>query len=147
MPTYICTTPEGRLSQNQKAAIARQITQIHSEVTGAPAYFAQVIFQEVKPGNHFMGGAPLGHRTLFVHAHIRAGRTAEQKRVLRAKLTTALSEAVSLPATGIWIYVAELPPQQMVEFGQVLPEPGREAAWTDALPGGVRSFMQSLSQG
>ncbi len=145
MPTYTCTIAQAQLSQTQKAAIARRITQIHSEVTGAPGSFAQVIFREVKPGNHFMGGAPLGHDTLFVHGHIRAGRTAEQKRALLTKMAAALGEAAGLAATGIWIYVAELPSAQMMEFGQVLPVPGGEAAWTEALPREVRAFMRSVA--
>ncbi len=48
MPTYICTITEGALSQNKKAEIASKITQIHSEATGAPAYFAQVIFHDLQ---------------------------------------------------------------------------------------------------
>jgi phenylpyruvate tautomerase PptA (4-oxalocrotonate tautomerase family) len=146
MPTYICTVAEGRISQNQKAAIALQITRIHSEVTGAPSYFAQVMFHEIKPGNHFMGGDPLSHDTLFVHGHIRAGRTPENKRALIERLAAALAKAVGLPASGVWIYIAELPARQMVEFGQILPEPGSEDAWTKALPAEARDFMQRIGR-
>ncbi len=146
MPTYICTIAEGQLSQSQKAAIASHITQIHSETTGAPAYFAQVIFQEVKPGNRFMGGAPFSHKTLFVHGHIRAGRTADQKHALLTRLAAALGEAAGISPAGVWIYISELPSRQMIEFGQVLPEPGNEAAWTEALPDEIRSFMQSIGR-
>ncbi len=146
MPTYLCTTAEAQLSSGQKAEIASQITQIHNEVTGAPAYFAQVIFHEIKPGNHFMGGAPLGHRTLFVHGHIRSGRTPENKLTLIQRLTDALSGAAGLPASGVWVYIAEVPASQMVEFGHVLPEPGEEEAWTKALPAEVREFMQAIGR-
>ena len=76
MPTYFCTTPEGRLTAEQKRKIAVEITRVHCEVTGAPSFFAQVIFDEVKPGNYFMGGAPLQHDQLFVYGHIRGGRAA-----------------------------------------------------------------------
>jgi phenylpyruvate tautomerase PptA (4-oxalocrotonate tautomerase family) len=58
MPTYHCTRIEGGLSAQQKSKIAGEITRIHADVTGAPTYFAQVIFDEVKPGNYFIGGAP-----------------------------------------------------------------------------------------
>jgi phenylpyruvate tautomerase PptA (4-oxalocrotonate tautomerase family) len=61
MPTYFCTTVERRLTAEQKSRIAGEITRIHCEVTRAPSFFAQVIFQEVKHGNYLMGGAPLKH--------------------------------------------------------------------------------------
>jgi phenylpyruvate tautomerase PptA (4-oxalocrotonate tautomerase family) len=50
----------GRLSPSQKAQIAEAINTAHSELTGAPAYFAQVIITEVTSGNYFIGGAPAG---------------------------------------------------------------------------------------
>src|SRR5260370_7181151 len=79
MPTYFCTTLEGRLTAEQKSKIAGEITRIHGEVTGAPSFFAQVIFQEIKPGNYFMGGAPLKHDQVFVYGIIRGGRAAVYK--------------------------------------------------------------------
>jgi phenylpyruvate tautomerase PptA (4-oxalocrotonate tautomerase family) len=66
MPTYFCTTVEGRLTAEQKGKIAAEITRVHCEVTGAPSFFAQVIFDEVRPGNYFMGGAPLKHDQVFI---------------------------------------------------------------------------------
>ena len=36
MPTYTVTTPEGCLTNEKRAAIAREITRVHSETTGAP---------------------------------------------------------------------------------------------------------------
>jgi hypothetical protein len=39
MPTYFCTTLEGRLTADQKSNIAGEITRIHCEVTGAPSFF------------------------------------------------------------------------------------------------------------
>jgi phenylpyruvate tautomerase PptA (4-oxalocrotonate tautomerase family) len=142
MPTYLCTIAEGQLSQNQKAAVAQAITQTHSEVTGAPSYFAQVIFHEVKPGNHFVGGAPLGQKTLFVYGTIRAGRTPETKRALLIQLRSVLAGAASLPQTQIWIYITDLEARQIVEYGQLLPDPGSEDAWAAALPDEVRSLME-----
>ncbi len=62
MPTYTCTSAEGRLSAEQKSRIASEITRIHAEVTGAPSYFAQMIFSEIASGNWFMGGVPVAAR-------------------------------------------------------------------------------------
>src|SRR5258707_7118490 len=82
MPTYFCTTLEGRLTAEQKRKIAGEITRVHCEVTGAPSFFAQVIFQEVRPGDYFIGGAPLKHEQLFVYGHIRSGRAAVESRMI-----------------------------------------------------------------
>jgi len=48
--------------------------------------------------------------------------------------------------TGVWIYIAELPARQMMEHGYVLPEPGDEDVWTNALPAEHRQFMQAVGR-
>ena len=147
MPTYVCTTLEGRLTADQKGKIASEITRVHCEVTGAPSYFAQVIFDEVKPGNYFMGGAPLKHDQVFIYGHIRSGRAAVDKSRMIALMAKAVGYAAKVENSRfVWVYVAELPARQMVEFGQMLPEAGDEPAWTAALPAADREFMQSIGK-
>ncbi|VIO68268.1 hypothetical protein CI1B_20380 [Bradyrhizobium ivorense] len=146
MPTYFCTSASGRLAAGQKARIAGEITRIHSEITGAPGFFAQVIFQEVNAGDWFMGGTPLTHEQIFVYGHIRTGRAAVDK----TRMIKLMAEAVALAARaeshrGVWVYLNELPPRQMIEFGHVLPEPGDEAPWAAALPPEDQAFMQSIA--
>jgi hypothetical protein len=34
----------------------------------------------------------------------------------------------------------------MIEYGYVLPEPGEEQGWTDALPAEDREFMQAVGR-
>jgi phenylpyruvate tautomerase PptA (4-oxalocrotonate tautomerase family) len=89
MPTYVVTAPEGRLAPAQKEALARRITDLHCEHTGAPAYFAQVLFTDVKAGNYFLGGKPLKDDNIFVHGQIRAGRGPEIKEPLIMDLMRA----------------------------------------------------------
>jgi len=144
MPTYTVTTPEGGLTNDKRAAIAREITRVHSETTGAPTYFAQVIFNEVAPGKYFVGGQPLHGQQLFVNGQIRAGRTKKSKDALIAQLLAAVAKAAGLPTNHVWIYITDLIPRQMVEFGNVLPEPGGEAKWTEALPAADRAHMVSF---
>jgi phenylpyruvate tautomerase PptA (4-oxalocrotonate tautomerase family) len=146
MPTYVCTVREGRLSPDQKSRIAEEITRIHCEVTGAPTFFAQVIFEEVKPGNYFMGGKPLIHDQIFVCGRVRAGRSVQDKMKMIKLMAEAVGEAAGVSRTGVWIYIAELPPRQMIEYGYVLPEPGEEQGWTDALPADDREFMQAVGR-
>jgi phenylpyruvate tautomerase PptA (4-oxalocrotonate tautomerase family) len=146
MPTYQCTTREGRLSPEHKSRIAAEITCIHCEVTGAPGFFAQVIFEEVKPGNYFMGGVPLKHDQIFVYGRIRAGRSIQDKLRMIKLMADAVGKAANMNRTGVWVYIAELPPRQMVEYGYVLPEPGDEEAWTKSLPAEDREFMQGVGR-
>ena len=150
MPTYVCTVREGQLSPDQKSRIAAEVTRIHSEVTGAPTFFVQVFFEEVKPGNHFMGGVPLVHDQLynqiFVYGRVRAGRSVQDKLKMIKLMAEAVGEAAGVRRTGVWIYIAELPPRQMIEYGYVLPDPGDEEVWTNALPKEDREFMQSVGR-
>ena len=147
MPTYFCTSANGRLTSEQKKKIASEITKIHAEVTGAPSFFAQVIFNEVKAGDWFMGGAPLNHEHIFVYGHIRAGRAAVDKTRMIKLMAEAVGAAAQVEsARAVWVYVNELPPRQMIEFGHVLPEPGDEPAWTAALPEEDRAYMQKIGK-
>lgn len=146
MPSYVCTTVEGRLSSEQRSQIADLITRAHHEATGAPAYFVRVKFEEVAPDALFVGGAPLDHDQLFVFGHIRSGRDAATRSKLIHEISAGVRSAVDVRHLGLWIYLCELAPENMVEFGHVLPQSGEEAAWQAALPDDDRQWMQSLGR-
>jgi phenylpyruvate tautomerase PptA (4-oxalocrotonate tautomerase family) len=146
MPTYFCTSTDGRLNSEQKNKIAGEITRIHADVTGAPSFFAQVIFNEVRAGDWFMGGAPLTHDHIFVYGHIRAGRAVVDKTRMIKLMAEAIASAAQVESgRSVWVYLNELASRQMIEFGHVLPEPGDEPVWTAALPEKDRAFMQSIA--
>lgn len=114
-------------------------------MTGAPGFFAQVIFNEIEATDWFMGGAPLAHDHVFIFGHIRAGRAAVDKTRMIKMMADAVGRAAQAETErAVWVYLNELLPRQMIEFGHVLPEPGDEAAWTSALPEKDRVFMQSI---
>jgi len=146
MPTYFVITEQGQLSAAHKQAIARAITTTHSEATGAQGFFAQVIFQETLAGDHFMGGAPVKDRGVFVYGHIRAGRSPSQKRRLLQGIITAISEITGLNKLQLWAYVNDLPPHHMIEYGHMLPEPGEEASWFDSLPAADRAYLDTIGK-
>src|SRR5262249_2669250 len=79
MPTYSVTSVEGCLDAPKRAKIASEITRIHSKTTGAPTYFAQVIFTEIAPGYYFVGGVPLKGHQVFVNGQVGGGRCAESR--------------------------------------------------------------------
>lgn len=134
MPVYKVTTATNRLTPRQKSLIAQEVTRIHHIVTGAQPFFAQVIFTAVEPADHFIGGKPLQNDLIYLHGHIRAGRTPEQKRDLIAQFVKSLAEAASAPPNAVWVYLTELPPAQMVEFGHTLPLPAKKPHGSNPFP-------------
>lgn len=143
MPTYTVHAPAGRLSAAQKEQLAKAITNTHNQFTGAQTFFAQVMFVDVAQDNWFIGGGPVGDSQLFLHGQIRAGRSDDVKQSLLRALVDVIAEVAGESKQKIWGYLVELPPTQMVEFGHVLPMPGSEAQWLNALPDEDREYMQS----
>ena len=146
MPTYSCICAKDLLTAPQKSAIAAVITSAHVDVTGAPPYFAQVVFHHVNEGDHFIGGKVLGHDHLFVYGSIRIGRSDGVREGLIKRLVKDVAAAAGVATFGVWVYLAELPPAAMAEFGHILPEPGGEEAWSESLPADERVRMQALSR-
>ncbi len=146
MPTYTVFAQTGRLSNAQKSSVAAEITRVHNEQTGAQTFFAQVIFQDVPQGNHFVGGAPLANDHIFVHGQIRAGRDAATKRLLLERMLDAVCAAAVTQKVNTWVYIVDLPPVQMAEYGHILPEPGTEAAWLAGLPASDRAMMEDTGK-
>ncbi|MBX9710594.1 MAG: tautomerase family protein [Xanthobacteraceae bacterium] len=146
MPTYICTVPAGRLSAEQKARVAAEITRVHNEVTGAATFFAQVIINEVPAGNYFIGGKLLREDQIFINGQIRAGRSAVDRARLMRGILESVAGAAKAERTSVWVYLTDLPPRDMIEYGHVLPEPGSENEWLNGLPAKDRERMTRAGQ-
>ena len=133
MPTYTVMSANVALTARQEADIAAAITRAHHEATGAPAFFAQVIFNEIVRGKHYIGGKPYAAPHVFVQGLIRAGRNAEAKAALINDIAAKVQVIAGIGVEDIWVYIQEIPAPQMIEFGRVLPEPGAEGAWRQAM--------------
>lgn len=144
MPSYIVTCEEGRLTGSQKSQIAEAVTRAHGDSTAAPYYFARITFNEVQPGNYFLGGTQLDCDQIFVHGTIREGRPTDMKDALMARLTADVAIASQMKPNCVWVYLSELPPNQMVEFGRVLPLHGKEAEWSAALPEAEKARLEKI---
>ena len=129
MPTYTLTNSNFYISSKQQKKIAKGITKVHNIVTGANTYFAQVIFNKTKKNNHFMGGKIVKEPSLFLLGQIRSGRSKEIKDKLISDLKDVLVKNSNLDETQVWVYINDLPPSQMIEYGAVLPESGKEKEW------------------
>ena len=144
MPTYTLTNSNFKLKDSQQKEIAKGITKVHNVVTGANTYFAQVIFNKTKKDNHFMGGKKVKEPSLFLLGQIRAGRSKKVKDKLISNLKNILVKKSKLDETQVWVYIVDLPPAQMIEYGAVLPESGKESEWFRNLSSKLKKKLLSI---
>jgi phenylpyruvate tautomerase PptA (4-oxalocrotonate tautomerase family) len=133
MPTYTVTVANLSLTAEQENSIAGAITESHHANTDAPGFFAQVLFNAIATGKHFIGGKISRTSQVFVHGLIRAGRSADAKSNLIKDIAKEVAEIAQLTPEDVWVYLQDIPAAQMVEFGRVLPEPGAEQEWLRGL--------------
>ena len=133
MPTYTVTTANVSLTEAQQSEIAAAITEAHHGNTGAPGFFAQVMFAALPERKHYIGGKPNVTPHIYVHGLIRGGRSAAAKTGLIGQISAKMREIARIGAEDVWVYLQDIPAEQMVEFGRVLPEPGAEEQWRKGL--------------
>ena len=143
MPTYTVKYSNFNLSQKQKNSLAHDISNTHSKFTGANSFFAQVIFQKNKKNSHFMGGKLVKTKEIFLNGQIRSGRTSKVKKQLILELRKILIKNANLKKDYVWVYLEDLLPNQMVEYGEILPKSGQEKKWFKSL---TLSLKKRLAQ-
>ena len=126
MPLYICNTQQSTLDSEQKTAIAQSIVDIHCSVTGAPACFVHTVFFEEA------AQFPLDEQRLNVRGTIRKGRTNDQKDLIAAQIEQMLVEKTDAEPEEVIALIRETPASWVIEGGEIMPEPGQEAAWLAA---------------
>ena len=102
------------------------------------------MFKETSKGDHFMGGKEVVTPEIFVQGFIRAGRTKDIKKKLIISLKDRLIEVLQLKQSQIWIYLIDLEHTQMLEYGEILPEPGKEAEWFSNLSVELKNKLSNL---
>ena len=71
---------------------------------------------------------------IFIYGHIRSGRTSKIKNKLIKGLREIIEKNTKLEKDNIWVYLLDLKPNQMIEYGEILPKSGGEKKWFKKLP-------------
>jgi phenylpyruvate tautomerase PptA (4-oxalocrotonate tautomerase family) len=145
MPLYACTATLGRLTPAQKTEIAKSITAIYHEETGAPGYLVQVIFYDVAPGNHYLAGRPAPEDEICIRCDTRSGKTDTEKSRMLRRITQSVASASGAPEESVSVLLCELPLANMAEYGRGAPAPGEEAAWFSSLPDALQERLRALA--
>ena len=150
MPFYRCNVPAGSLTDDHKNDLAQAITRIHAEVTGAPPALVHVIYNELAAADSYTAGEPSSD--IIITGHIRAGRSDADKQRLLREVAGACAAITDRPLDTIAIFVRDVPPQYILERGEIAPELGEEDAWLathersgrrDSRPAGPRRVSDS----
>ena len=144
MPTYFVNSSNLKIEKKIKEKLAKKITKVHNEATGANKYFAQVIFNKTKLGDHYMGGKTVSKPEIFIYGHIRSGRTAKVKNKLITGLREVIRKNTRLEKDNIWVYILDLKPNQMIEYGELLPKSGDEKKWFNNLPRKLKKRLNKI---
>jgi phenylpyruvate tautomerase PptA (4-oxalocrotonate tautomerase family) len=125
MPLYRCTVAEGLTTLEQRSLIAKEITRIHCDVTGAPPSFVHAFFADDREGR-----LPAG-RQAVVLGSIRTGRTPEQKEQLVSDMRRAIASILGWDEDEVLVATVDVPARWVMEGGELLPEPGQEESWLE----------------
>jgi phenylpyruvate tautomerase PptA (4-oxalocrotonate tautomerase family) len=124
MPTWTCFTTQGQLTLEQKEEIARVCTDVYLEEFGLARYMTQVLFHEIATGDRYIAAKPARPDLIFLRCDVREGRTADQKARLLHGVQQGVAKAADVPEEAVWIYLNDLPPFNIMEWGHIMPHLG-----------------------
>ena len=93
-----------------------------------------------------MGGKIVKEPSIFLLGQIRAGRPKKTKDRLISDLKNIIVKKSKLDETQVWVYIVDLPPAQMIEYGAVLPESGKEMEWFTNLSPRLKKKLSTIEK-
>jgi hypothetical protein len=60
------------------------------------------------------------------------------------RLKDCLIDVLQLQQSQIWIYLIDLEHSQMLEYGEILPEPGKELEWFSNLSAELKEKLSKI---
>jgi phenylpyruvate tautomerase PptA (4-oxalocrotonate tautomerase family) len=130
MPIYTCTAVESVLTADVKAALADEISRIHSAINHVPSTYVNVVFHEL-PFDCVYTDA-VRACPLLITGWVRDGHPDDETTRLATEIADAATRITGIPADRVLVVFESSPAHYAVEGGRVLPEPGEEAAWLAA---------------
>ena len=135
MPLYICAAEKGAIPDDAKGQIAKEVTRVHCEITGAPPTFVHCFFFEkgshqVELLEHVFNATSDKRYVLF--GNLRAGRTEETKNEVISTMCRGVASILGIDRDEIDMATQDIPARWVMEGGDLLPEPGEEEEWLRA---------------
>jgi phenylpyruvate tautomerase PptA (4-oxalocrotonate tautomerase family) len=118
MPLYTAITQDGTISNEDKAKIADEITQIHCLIMRVPKHFVRVIFLSYPKGSGYTGGVEAA--TAALNCVLRAGHTAEEKTDLLRLLWETFQKLTGLSTDQLALSLHEIPSNNAMEMGTIM---------------------------
>jgi phenylpyruvate tautomerase PptA (4-oxalocrotonate tautomerase family) len=125
MPVYEFVAPTGTATLGHQAEIARAVTKVHCEITGAPAHYVHCSFTEAPSGSMFVSGVETTSPRMM--GLIRSGRSKELRGRLLHGIADAWSQITGDSKEDLAIFLYEVPGANCFEYGSILPEAGQDA--------------------
>lgn len=141
MPTYVYSVPAKSLSDEQKHQISVAIAQRHSEATGAPTFFVQVLIEESETARRYLGGSHI-----WVRGDIRAGRSEAVRSTLMLAIIKDLSAITGVPDASIWVYLCTSCPRTWLSSATYFRHRGRNRRGLRLCPKTCRSTSRALAR-
>jgi len=120
MPLYTIAMEAGSLEAAGRQELAQSITDLHVEMSGVPAGWVHVVFQEYRRGYGFTAGRPDAAVSLILL--IRTGRTPDYKRQLLTRLWQLVQGATGAADDQIVLAIQEGPASQAMEMATIMPD-------------------------
>ena len=93
-----------------------------------------------------MGGKLVKTKEIFLNGQIRGGRSSKVKKQLILGLKKILIKNTNLQSDFVWVYLEDLLPDQMIEYGEVLPKSGQEKEWFNSLSSKLRKRLKKMEK-